>query len=60
MSGRGDELESTGVSAVGQFMSRGGDGAQVSCRETELEAVRRGKVRTELGSELRGEKSESW
>ena len=27
---------------------------------TELEAVRRGKVRTELGSELRGEKSESW
>ena len=26
----------------------------------ELEAVRWGKVRTELGSELRGEKSESW
>ena len=29
-------------------------------KRTELEAVRRGKVRTELGSELRGEKSESW
>ena len=29
-------------------------------KRTELEAVRRGKFRTELGSELRGEKSESW
>ena len=52
MSGGGDELESTGVSAVGSL-----EGSE---SRTELEAVRRGEVRTELGSELRGEKSESW
>ena len=41
--------------AVGEFGSLEG-----SENRTELEAVRRGKVRTELGSELRGEKRESW
>ena len=48
----GDGLGVSTVSAVGSL-----EGSE---SRTELEAVRWGKVRTELRSELRGEKSESW